>query len=176
MAKNETIKDLEIVVADEEISTTETSESILARLDMGAEHSERIDGVVVGKLVGFDSTGAPRVDFQPNPSQSPVSTRSTVPLTREDAGNEVALLFEQGDPRKPMIIGLMWSPDAKPNPLNIRADSKRVEIKAEHEIVLRCGEASLTLTKAGKIVLRGKYVLSRSSGVNRIKGGSVQIN
>ena len=53
---------------------------------------------------------------------------------------------------------------------------ERLELTAEREIVLRCGEASLTLTRAGKIILRGTYVLSRSSGVNKIKGGSVQIN
>ena len=47
---------------------------------------------------------------------------------------------------------------------------------AESEIVLRCGEASITLTRAGKVLIRGTYLLSRSSGVNRIKGGSVQIN
>jgi hypothetical protein len=57
-----------------------------------------------------------------------------------------------------------------------RAIPERLELVAEQEIVLRCGEASITLTKAGKIVLRGAYVLSRSSGVNKIKGGSVQIN
>lgn len=56
------------------------------------------------------------------------------------------------------------------------ADGRRVEIKAENEIVLRCGESSITLTKSGKIILRGAYVLSRSTGVNRIQGGSVQIN
>ena len=37
-------------------------------------------------------------------------------------------------------------------------------------------KASITLTSAGKILLRGAYILNRSSGVNRIKGGSVQIN
>jgi hypothetical protein len=42
--------------------------------------------------------------------------------------------------------------------------------------VLRCGQASVTLTKAGKVLIRGTYVSSRSSGVNRIKGGSVQLN
>ena len=41
---------------------------------------------------------------------------------------------------------------------------------------LRCGKASITLTRAGKVLIRGAYLLSRSSGVNRIKGGSVQIN
>jgi hypothetical protein len=53
---------------------------------------------------------------------------------------------------------------------------ERIELVAEREIVLRCGDASLTLTRSGKILLRGTYVLSRASGVNKIKGGSVQIN
>lgn len=42
--------------------------------------------------------------------------------------------------------------------------------------MLRCGKASITLTRSGKIILRGTYISSRSSGVIRIKGGSVQIN
>ena len=49
-------------------------------------------------------------------------------------------------------------------------------LKAQQEIVLECGKASITLTRAGKVLIRGAYLLSRSSGVNRIKGGSVQIN
>ena len=47
---------------------------------------------------------------------------------------------------------------------------------ADREITLRCGKASITLTGAGKLLLHGAYLLSRSLGVNRIKGGSVQIN
>ncbi|MEW5071937.1 hypothetical protein AB1P14_09365, partial [Pseudomonas aeruginosa] len=38
------------------------------------------------------------------------------------------------------------------------------------------GKASITLTRAGKVIIRGAYLSSRSTGVNRIKGGSVQIN
>jgi hypothetical protein len=60
--------------------------------------------------------------------------------------------------------------------LKVDIDGEAVTLTAEKEIVLRCGKASLTLTRAGKILLRGAYLLSRSSGVNRIKGGSVQIN
>ncbi|XXT19888.1 hypothetical protein WME94_57670 [Sorangium sp. So ce429] len=30
--------------------------------------------------------------------------------------------------------------------------------------------------RAGKILIRGEYLLVRASGVNRIQGGSVQIN
>lgn len=56
------------------------------------------------------------------------------------------------------------------------ADGERLVLKAGREIVLQCGKASITLTSAGKVIIRGAYVLSRSSGVNRIVGGSVQIN
>ena len=52
----------------------------------------------------------------------------------------------------------------------------RLELSAAAELVLSCGAASLTLTKAGKAILAGEYVLSRAKGVNKIKGGSVQIN
>ena len=57
-----------------------------------------------------------------------------------------------------------------------RVDGERVEIEGKREITLRCGKASITLTAAGKIILRGAYILSRSTGVNKIKGGSVQLN
>ena len=55
-------------------------------------------------------------------------------------------------------------------------DGKRVTIEGAEEITLKCGKASITLTKAGKILIRGTYLSNRSSGVNRILGGSVQIN
>jgi hypothetical protein len=58
----------------------------------------------------------------------------------------------------------------------VETDGERLVFSAEKEIVLRCGESSITLTRAGKILIRGAYVLTRSSGVNRIQGGSVQIN
>jgi hypothetical protein len=57
-----------------------------------------------------------------------------------------------------------------------RLDGERIVLTAGQEIELRCGKASLILTRAGKVLIRGAYLLSRSSGVNRIKGGSVQIN
>lgn len=61
-------------------------------------------------------------------------------------------------------------------PEEVIVDGKKVIFDAKDEIVLRCGKASITLTRAGKILIRGAYLLNRSSGVNRIKGGSVQIN
>ncbi len=48
--------------------------------------------------------------------------------------------------------------------------------RRQDQIVLRCGKASITLTKEGKVILQGAYVSNQSSGVLRLKGGSVQIN
>ena len=49
-------------------------------------------------------------------------------------------------------------------------------VSAKEQLVLRCGKASITLTKAGKVLIEGSYVSSRSTGVNRVKGGSIQLN
>ncbi|WAR44182.1 DUF6484 domain-containing protein [Methylomonas rapida] len=141
----------------------------------------RIDGVVIGVLTGFDGEQHPLVVFPGNPSDTSLTARATTVLTKDDVGKEVALLFENGDPNAPMIIGrlrhtketeVLLPSEAK----IVDVDGERNVIEAKEEIVLKCGKASITLTKAGKIILRGAYVLSRSSGVNRIKGGSVQIN
>lgn len=59
---------------------------------------------------------------------------------------------------------------------DILVDGKSVAIEAQEELIFRCGESSITLTKSGKIFIRGKYLVNRASGVNRILGGSVQIN
>jgi uncharacterized protein (DUF2345 family) len=60
--------------------------------------------------------------------------------------------------------------------LDVMVDDKRIEIEGQDEVVLRCGKASITLRRNGRVVIRGTYVESRSSGTNRIKGGSVLIN
>ena len=65
---------------------------------------------------------------------------------------------------------------AEVKPLTAVVDGKQVVIEAADEIVLRCGEASITLRRNGRVIIRGAYVETRSRGVNRIKGGSVQIN
>lgn len=64
----------------------------------------------------------------------------------------------------------------QPELQEVLVDGRRITFTAETEIVLRCGKSSITLTRAGKIIISGEYVVSRSSGVNRIRGGSVQIN
>lgn len=58
----------------------------------------------------------------------------------------------------------------------LRVDGKRVAIEGADEIEIRCGEASITLRRNGKIIIKGTYVESSSKGVNRVKGGAIKIN
>jgi len=55
-------------------------------------------------------------------------------------------------------------------------DGKRIVLTGEEEVELRCSEASISLKKNGKLVIRGATVETRARGTNRIKGGSVRIN
>ena len=132
-------------------------------------------GVVIGTIAGFDQNGSVLVAF--HGATSPWVARHVCQIRPEDGGREVVLTFESGDLRKPVILGLVQSAVAVAAPsLDVTVDGERLSFVAKEEIVLRCGKASITLTRAGKVLIRGAYVLTRSSGVNRIKGGSVQIN
>ena len=126
--------------------------------------------------MGF-ADGVPLVDFPGNPEDSPVAARTIAVVSHEDVGREVALLFEGGEPAKPVLFGLMAQPQPpRPATVAVDRDGERLELTAQREIVLRCGEASITLTRAGKVLIRGAYVSSHSKGVNKIKGGAVHIN
>lgn len=145
-----------------------------------------LEGVVIGVLVGFSDDAMPLVAFPGNSRPDGVPARSTAALQPSDIGREVALMFEAGDPERPLVMGrllrfqeqaeLPVNPQQTPGGLSANVDGERIEFRAESEIVLRCGRASITLTRAGKILIKGAYLLSRSSGVNRIKGASVQVN
>ncbi|QJI29075.1 hypothetical protein HKK55_10250 [Pseudomonas sp. ADAK18] len=136
----------------------------------------RIDGVVIGTLLELPHAGAPTVTY-PGCPNSGIVARCTARLSPADIGSPVALMFEDGDPIRPLVIGLLLGAQAAPAPVaSVRLDEQCLELSAEREIVLRCGKASITLTRAGKVIIQGAYLSSRSSGVNRIKGGSVQIN
>jgi len=110
-----------------------------------------------------------------------VRARATLDLHGAHVGRSVVLMFEDGDPQRPIIMGCLAQPEgvameARPGQVEVDTDGERLLVTAKEQLVLRCGKATITLTKAGKVMIQGKYVSSRSSGVNRIKGGSVQLN
>lgn len=175
--------------------------------------SAPVHGILVGTLVELSDEGQARVNYPGNLAVLPVAARSTTPLTEESVGREVALLFENGDILRPIVVGVMQTVQSAtvqsasahqaperttteqtsntespaettvmleesptPSTSELLIDGRRIDLQAREEIVLRCGKSSITMTSAGKIIIRGAYVSSKSSGANRIKGGSVQIN
>jgi hypothetical protein len=133
--------------------------------------------MTTGAICGFDPSGAPIVTLCHGNRVQQAVARRAVARKQCREGAKVVLLLEDSDPGRPIIVGVLQEDDPI---LDVQReavlDGERLLLTAGKEIVLRCGNASLTLTRAGKVLIEGAYVLTRSSGVNRIKGGSVQIN
>ncbi|MFP2925206.1 DUF6484 domain-containing protein [Pyxidicoccus sp. 3LG] len=156
---------------------------------------EPILGSRAGHLTGLEATGLPLIDF-PGNTAGPIPARLAAVLDAKGLAEAVArrqkvvLLFENGDPRLPFVMGLIQEPSATPlldsllnnpseearPPQEAHVDGKRVVIEGQDEVVLKCGEASITLRRNGKVIVKGTYLESRATGTHRIKGGSVEIN
>lgn len=131
---------------------------------------ERIETIVRGRLLKI--AGGVSVSWAGAPEGA--LARPACALSARHVGGEVAIAFEEGDPRRPIVLGPMST--EPPPPRADDAEEGTVQFEADRELVLRCGRASLVLTKAGKIILRGTHVASIATGTHRILGGAVEIN
>jgi hypothetical protein len=156
---------------------------------------QKIHGVVVGTVVGANLAGAVLVEFTGAPGAPVVARVAThdpeFAAAARLLGRKVVLVFEGGAPSRPLILGLIRDAPAESlaeKPAAIDADSigapgqpltvngRRLLLEGQQEIVLRCGQGSITLRADGSIVVKGTRLLSRASEVNKIRGASVQIN
>jgi hypothetical protein len=182
---------------------TEAAGRLAESAGQGEQRAHALPGispVLLGWLAPESSTTTLLVDFPGNAS-GPVRARSTTLIDAAAIARAVAarqpavLVFENGDPGLPIVLGLLQegpspledllrngptprSPSENPRPASLEAhvDGKRVVLTGDQEVTLRCGEASVTLRRDGKILLRGSYVETYARGVNRIKGAQVKIN
>ncbi|SFN87568.1 hypothetical protein SAMN05216386_2045 [Nitrosospira briensis] len=185
MGSRDVIEEEEMLTAMKEASIdcrrspSETGSS--KRLEAGLKKDAQA-GVVIGELIGMTNEGlTPLILYPGQPGTGALAARTIVDLHGAYIGREVVLMFEGADPSRPIIMGVLQegeelSPDQQPGQVEVDVDGERMLLTAKEQLVLRCGKASITLTKAGKVMIEGNYVLSRSSGVNRIKGGSIQLN
>ena len=148
--------------------------------------NDRINGVVIGRLSEPGENGQTMVCYPGMESDGPLAAITTENMTGQTPGREIALGFVDGNPSLPIILGLIQTPGKQKQPatfensrdrkVDVQIDGDQLTLSAEREIVLKCGKSSITLTRAGKVILKGAYLSTHSTGVNRIKGGSVQIN
>ena len=139
---------------------------------IGARSNAAEHGIVIGTLHVGEADEI-LVDFPGNPAGRAIPAASTVALPASADGARVALAFESGDHTSPIVLGRIrdtveHAPAA--------TTGKTLDLEAEEALTLRCGKASITLTKDGKVLVRGTHLLSRATGVNKIKGGSIQLN
>ena len=153
-----------------------------------------IDDVRVGWVAGVDARRGLLVDFPGNPAGAlPARTilaldaRAVEAAVRDRQG--AVLQFEDGDPKRPVLMGLLQptsptpmldallaAPEPPERPLTARVEGKRVVLEGEDEIVFRCGASTIILRRNGAVLVRGVEVETRSAGRHVIRGRKVAIN
>lgn len=141
-----------------------------------------VHGALVGQLIAIVDAGRqPLVRYPGQTGSAALRARATVDLHGPHIGAQVLLVFDRGDPGLPIVIGVLrehagWPlPDA-PAQVEVDADGERLIVNAREQLVLRCGKASIRLTKSGRIEVKGETIISQAAGAHRIRGGSVQLN
>jgi len=144
--------------------------------------AERIDGVELGRLVALGEDG-PKVTYPSCPTANGLVARCAAQLDDSHVGGRVALLFEGGDPGRPMVVGPIHNDQAEgeiEHPaitgLAITESDSRIDIRCKKAIGVSVGKATIIITPKGQIVVKGKHVLHHASAVNRIRGATVKIN
>jgi len=140
----------------------------------------RQSSIGVGTLAALRADGVPLVTYPGQVCGGLSPARATTDIGIADIGRSVVLAFDRDD-QSPIILGCIrqegqGSRSAPQNHVEVEADGTRLKVSAQEQLVLRCGNASITLTKAGKVLIQGTYVSCASSGLNRVKGAAVQIN
>jgi hypothetical protein len=147
----------------------------------------------VGAIAAIDEKGRAQVSF-PGNHGVPVRARSVLDTPARAGehpqalvGAPVLLVFEQGDPNRPIIVGLLRE-ELRPEPVrsevsldlgeerDVVVDGQRLVFEGKQEVLLRCGKSSVLLRRDGKVLIRGSHLVSRASGTNKIKGGSISLN
>jgi len=92
-------------------------------------------------------------------------------------GDMVLVWLPESDEERGVVLGRI-GPSRAPavEPEKTQETPDELVIEAKKNLTLKCGDGSITLRKDGKILIKGKDLVSRAKRMNRIKGGSVTIN
>lgn len=138
---------------------------------------QQLPGVVLGEVVGTTSDGRPviRLAADGTPCAATFAGFGPAPDWRLHQGARAVLAFVDGDPRQPLVLGVVGgsapAPAAAPAPL-----PRTLKVAAGEELTIECGKSKIHLRADGRIEIRGEHLVSRSRGPNKVKGGSVHLN
>jgi hypothetical protein len=134
----------------------------------------------VARLLGVEASGFAQVRLEG--SRSHMIARNASGLGNLELQlaarirRRVVVVFENGDPSKPMIVGVLtgpisdagWGPDtgeflatepqlAKPVPVPEEEAEAPQELRAnaDDEVVIECGHASISVRRSGRVVIQG---------------------
>jgi hypothetical protein len=151
---------------------------------------------VAGRIVGCTDRGQILVVWPGQPSPLPAEALWQ-PVALDWAqcrGLRALLALSEGG--RPFVLGLLDSPPAAawrnepaaavpgdeaagcgaPAPESPAGQPEFLKLESARELILQCGQAKIALRADGRITILGGYILTRSTGPTKIKGGSVQIN
>ena len=99
------------------------------------------------------------------------------PTLRLSVADRVLLWFSPDGEEQGVVLGRIGTSHA-PSSEAQENEHKPHElvIEAKENLTLKCGDGSITLRSDGKILIKGKDLVSRAGRMNRIKGGAVAIN
>ena len=139
-----------------------------------------------GHLTGIDAEGRPLFRAEGGDELLAVAIgmeASDGVLVRAVRRQRRALVMRTSDSNPSwVLVGLVRerigdkARNAKPGRLEVTMDGEKVRLEADHDIELKCGNASITLRYDGRIELRGTHILSASRGPNRVKGATIALN
>ena len=186
MSSSREAKSRRIEVSDKLIQMHKSMEDEAGPSAMeGARSMRNKGGMATGRIHAVAEDGTILVSI-PSGNRPPCKSGTLVAISQEDVGREVVLAFtpERGD--NPVILGMVTE-RSQPGPKaridmdrsevnDFRIDGQTVHLTAAKEILLECGQGSIRLRRDGKIIIKGLQIVSRSKGVNKIRGAAVSIN
>jgi hypothetical protein len=78
--------------------------------------------------------------------------------------------------QKPILWCLLPGPEHAAVECDLELTGKRVVLRAGEELVIECTKGSIRIDERGNLTVKGRDLLSRATGTQRIKGAVIRLN